>query len=379
MLYATPPLTVDDRRVLAEIGEFHAEFQRSTGGSKASEWLGGVRKRLVAGAIRGSNTIEGYTVELSTASAIVTGAPVPSSVPEESREAVVGYRDALTWVMQTPDMDFFAHSETMLSALHFMMTRFWKDKSPGRYRQKGIVVTGTDPLAPAYVGPGADEVSGLMRELIEWLNVGDLDTHLLVRAAMAHLNLVAIHPWRDGNGRMSRCVQTLVIARGSRVYPEFCSIDEWLGHDFNTLDYYRVLRETNRGIYQPELSAGAWVRFCLRAHHLQAQLVGKRLQLGRDVWMAAEEMAGRLALNERTVPALYAAATDQLWRDVYQEEEGLSRDQSIRDIRRLEQAGLVTGVGYGTTLHYVAVGELKRAYDEISAAVTAPPVEPYPA
>jgi uncharacterized protein (DUF1697 family) len=67
MLYATPPLTADDRRVLAEIDEFYAEFQRSTGGSKASEWLGGVRKRLVAGAIRGSNTIEGYTVELSTA------------------------------------------------------------------------------------------------------------------------------------------------------------------------------------------------------------------------------------------------------------------------------------------------------------------------
>jgi hypothetical protein len=36
-------------------------------------------------------------------------------------------------------------------------------------------------------------------------------------------------------------------------------------------------------------------------------------------------------------------------------------------------------LGYGTTLHYVAVGQLKRAYDEISAAVTAPPVEPYPA
>ena len=153
--------------------------------------------------------------------------------------------------------------------------------------------------------------------------------------------------------------------------------EEWLGHDVNTLDYYRVLRETNRGTYQPELSASGWVRFCLRAHHLQAQLVAKRLQLGRDVWTAVEEMANRHALNERTVSALYSAATDQLRRDVYQDEEGLSRDQSIRDIRRLEQAGLVAPVGYGATLHYVAVGELKRAHDEISASVTAPPVEPY--
>ncbi|GIG60584.1 hypothetical protein Lfu02_49560 [Longispora fulva] len=56
------------------------------------------------------------------------------------------------------------------------MTRFWKDKPPGRYRQKGIVVTGTDPLAPAYVGPAAEEVSDLMSELVDWLNAGDPDT-----------------------------------------------------------------------------------------------------------------------------------------------------------------------------------------------------------
>ncbi|WP_027343550.1 Fic family protein [Hamadaea tsunoensis] len=379
MLYATPTLTADDQRVLAEIDDFYADFHRSTGGSRAGEWLGGVRKRLVAGAIRGSNTIEGYTVELSTASAIVSGAPVPASVPEESREAVTGYRDALTWVMQTPDMGFFVHSEMVLSALHFMMTRFWKDKSPGRYRRKGIVVTGSDPLVPAYIGPDADEVPVLMRELADWLNEGDLDAPLLVRAAMAHLNLVAVHPWRDGNGRMSRCLQTLVIARGGRVSPEFCSIEEWLGHDINTLDYYRVLRETNQGSYQPRLSAGTWVRFCLRAHHLQAQLVGKRLRLGRDVWTAAEELAVRLGLHDRTVSALYAAATDQLRRDTYREAEGLSRDQAIRDIRSLEHAGLVEAVGYGTALYYVAAGELRQLAGGITAALTAPPVEPYPA
>ena len=325
----------------------------------------------------GSNTIEGYTVELSTASAIVSGSPVSADVSEESREAVLGSRDALTWVMQMPEMGYFSHSEMVLSALHYMMTRFWKDKSPGRYRRKGIVVTGSDPLVPAYVGPSADELPTLMRELVEWLNTGDLDAHLLVRAAMAHLNLVAIHPWRDGNGRMSRCLQTLVIARSGRTLPEFCSIEEWLGHDINTLDYYRVLRETNRGSYQPELSSHGWVRFCLRAHHLQAQVVGRRLRLGREVWDASEALADRLGFNERTVSALYAAATDRLRRDAYQADEGLSRDQAIRDIRRLEHAGVLESVGYGATLHYVASGELKSAADEIAASLTAPSKEPY--
>ncbi|MER7004638.1 Fic family protein [Dactylosporangium sp. NPDC000555] len=376
MLHSTP-LDSDDERVLAQIDDFHANFARATGANAARKWVGGLRKRQLAGAIMGSNSIEGYTVELSTAAAIVERAAVPASVPEDSREAVAGYRDALTWVLQTPEMDFFTHGEMVLSALHFMMLRFWKNKSPGRYRRGGIVVTGSDPLAPAYVGPPAEEVPALMREFVEWLEMGDPGAHSLVWAAMAHLNLVAIHPWRDGNGRMARCLQTLVIARDGRTFPEFCSIEEWLGFDVNTYEYYRALRETGRGSYQPSRSAHGWVRFCLRAHHQQAQVVDRRLKLSAAVWHQAEVIAGHAGLADRTVAALYAAASGGLRRETYQGEEGISRDQAIRDIRRLERAGLVAPTGYGQTLAYIAAGELKEAADAEASALTAPLAEPY--
>jgi Fic family protein len=64
----------------------------------------------------------------------------------------------------------------------------------------------------------------------------DLDIDPLVRGAMAHLNLVMIHPYRDGNGRMARALQTLTISRQTIVEPAFSNIEEWLGH--NTDDYY---------------------------------------------------------------------------------------------------------------------------------------------
>jgi Fic family protein len=214
-----------------------------------------------------------------------------------------------------------------------------------------------------------------MGELVDWLNVGDLDVHPLVRAALAHLNLVSIHPWRDGNGRMSRCLHTLVLAQGGRTYPEFSSIEEWLGFDVNTTAYYAALQF--RGGYEPGADTHGWLRFCLRAHHEQAQLVDRRLKLGAAVWTATEALVARLGLHERTTSALYDAATDQLRRDSYQQAEGVSRDQSIRDIRKLEQVGLVTPVGYGATLHYVAAGDLKQVYDEAAAALTAPVVPPY--
>ncbi len=86
----------------------------------------------------------------------------------------------------------------------------------------------------------------------------------------------------------------------------------------------------------------------------------------------------RLRLGERVVPALYAAAIGELRRETYQAEEGVTRDQAVRDIRRLERAGLLRAVNYGATLHYLAAGELKNIADEETAKVTGPAIEPYP-
>lgn len=82
---------------------------------------------------------------------------------------------------------------------------------------------------------------------------------------MAHLNLVMIHPFRDGNGRMARALQTLVLSREAIVEPTFSSIEEWLGH--NADDYYNVLAVTGRGRWQPDGSAHLWIVLPPRAPH----------------------------------------------------------------------------------------------------------------
>ena len=67
----------------------------------------------------------------------------------------------------------------------------------------------------------------------------------MVRGAMAHLNLTMINPFKDGNGRISRALQTLVLAREGILHPVFCSIEEWLGRV--TAEYYAVLAEVGQG------------------------------------------------------------------------------------------------------------------------------------
>ncbi|MGN5377085.1 Fic family protein [Streptomyces lasalocidi] len=79
---------------------------------------------------------------------------------------------------------------------------------------------------------------------------------MLTRTAMAHLNLVKIHPWSDGNSRMSRSLQTLLIACGGVPASEFSSIEEWLGMPGNTWEYDKVLREVGDPIYSPSVTPG---------------------------------------------------------------------------------------------------------------------------
>jgi Fic family protein len=211
-----------------------------------------------------------------------------------------------------------------------------------------------------------------MSELIGWLAEGDLDTPALVRAAMAHLNLVSIHPWRDGNGRMARALHTLVLAREGVLAPEFSSIEEWLGADgFNTREYYAALRSVQGGEWQPERNAHARIVFCLTAHHLQAQEVRRRFEAAARLWARLERLAERNRLDARTVSALYAAAQGHLRRTGYQAEAELTRDQALADLRALRRLGLIEALGHARSQRYVGGAPLREARAEVRAEVHA--------
>lgn len=375
MIFTTPLLDDDDRRVIDEIDQLRDGFRHQI--SEPRRWTGQLSRSLVARSIQGSNSIEGIVVSVDDAEALVAGEELSPDIDVATRDAVTGYRDALTWVQQSPHMDNFHYDEMLLSALHFMIQKYDMGKWPGRYRPGAIYVTGPDPLNPVYTGPDAAQVPALMAELVTWLNEGDLDLPPLVRAAMAHLNLVSIHPWRDGNGRMSRCLHTLLLARERILAPEFSSIEEWLGADVNKLEYYQALQTTGEE-WKPNTSAREWMRFCLGAHHRQAQLVQRRFDRATLTWTAMSEIVEAAGLPERVVTALYSAAVGQLRRTTYQRDENLTRDQAVRDVQALRRIGLVEGYGHARTRHYVAAGEAaSRAEAVVERVRTGPITNPY--
>jgi Fic family protein len=270
-----------------------------------------------------------------------------------------------------------------LNALHHIMLKHRPDKWPGRFRPGDIAITEHATNTVVYTRPDADDVPALMAELADWLNEGDLDAPSYVRAAMAHLDLASIHPWRDGNGRMSRTVHTLVMARDGELAPEFSSIEEWLGIGRNTYNYYDALAHVQRGRYAPDKGDDtlAWVRFHLRAHHLQAQLVQIRTEQAAQLWLALTDVAESENLPERTVTALYEAIRGgAVRRTMYQHDEDLSNDQAARDLRTMTDRGLLAARGETKGRRYEATSRLRNLTFHGSKArgdATPPLREPY--
>jgi Fic family protein len=197
-------------------------------------------------------------------------------------------------------------------------------------------------------------------ELAQQLESEEGSIQALVAAAMAHLNLVMIHPFRDGNGRMARCMQTLVLTRRGILVPQFSSIEEYLGR--HTDEYYQVLSDVGRGRWRPDGDARPWVRFVLNAHYVQLRDHLRRIGESEELWGVMEGLARREGLSERTVPALFEGAvgrrlTNAKYRAVMDEE--VSEVVAGRDLRNLVQKRLLESHGEKRGRYYVGSEELK--------------------
>ncbi|HEX7306103.1 Fic family protein [Lentzea sp.] len=376
MLYPTPELNTEDQRVLGEIDELRESLSLQVR-SSPSKWTEGLRKFLTADAVAASNSIEGFKVSTVDVEDLLEGER-DVDVSEEDRDETLAYQRMMTYIQTLHDVVDFRYGKEFLNALHWMLQghRHTRRKPAGQWRRGPVYVTDArDAGIAVYTAPDAADVPALIEELVLWLNADD-DNHPLVRAAMAHLHLVSIHPWADGNGRMSRSLQTLMIARAGELAPEFSSIEAWLGRPGNTWEYYRELQ--NRGAtYQPDQDVSDWVRFNLTAYHQQAQTVRGRLERSGRVWLLLGEFAEAKGMEPRIVSALHdVAMSGRVRRTRYERTEELGLQRAQRDLRDLVTGGVLKPVGR-TRARFYTVGP---AFPEAALQAARTPltlVDPY--
>jgi Fic family protein len=354
VIFRTPPTNKTLVRQLAELDELRKRLGDQAG--VAGPWLGRLRRQWRASSAESSIEIEGFHVPADETLAVASGNE-PLDPEDEDHMALSCYARAMDHVGVMSDDPAFRFTDRVILDLHFDACYFQKDRDPGQYRRGGIEVTSPGGGPPAYIGPPYEEVPTLMAEVSGWLDHGDVDTHVAIRAAMAHLHLVSVHPFRDGNGRISRILQSLVLAREGLLAPEFVSIEQYLSR--NTDAYYATLQKVQGGSYQPNRDAAPWVQFCVQAHLEQARRRLKQLAEAGKRWSFLEALVERRNWPDRLVIALEQSLFRGVDRASYAAEADVSSPTASNDFRRLLDAGLVVQQGKGRSTRYVASEDLR--------------------
>ncbi len=364
-VFTTPELDELELEVVAMIDELREEMRHRV--AEPRRWSGGLRRMSEARAVQGSNSIEGYNATLDDVIAVHDG-DEPMDASTETQLVLEGYQEAMTYVLQATRDPGLEVDEGLLRALHFMMLKHELSKNPGRWGPGAIHVERSGTGEVVYEGPDAELLPSLIASMLNELDSSRAP--VVVRAAMAHLNLAMIHPFSDGNGRMARCLQTLVLAREQIVAPVFSSIEEYLGA--NTQAYYDVLAEVGQGSWHPETSAQPWVRFCLTAHYRQARTVLRRVEAFEEMWTVASEIVRDRHLPERSIgPIAESAYGLRIKRATYLRGVEVTWGETIadltasRDLRAIVNAGLFEPIGDTRGRYYVASDALRAEWERI--------------
>ena len=237
-----PPYTITPAilNLVAKISETVGHLSALTDTAKALR----LRRINRIRTIRGSLAIEGNTLSEEQITAILDGKRViaPPREIQEVRNAIAAYDRFEQW---RPEV------EAELMEAHRILMAGLIDEA-GAYRHSGVGVMADGQVI--HMAPPADRVPALMHDLLEWL--GASDQHPLITSSVFHYEFEFIHPFADGNGRMGRLWQTLILTRWK---PLFANIPvESLVHKHQA-EYYLALQKST-----DQTDSAPFIEFMLR-------------------------------------------------------------------------------------------------------------------
>ena len=187
-----------------------------------------------------------------------------------------------------------------------------------------------------YIAPAPERVPQELHRFIDWFN-GPQSTSAIISSAIAHLWLVTIHPFEDGNGRLARILGEVMLARADGSPLRFYNMSSVINQDKR--HYYDVLEHTQRG--NGDITEWLeWYLMKLKISLQQAQATISRVLAKSWFWMRARAVPlteRQVATLNRFLDGYEAKITTKRWAEMNK----CSTDTANRDIRDLEQKGLL--------------------------------------
>ena len=338
-------ITPELLNLIAEIDEFKGSWKAL--GSLAPDRLSALRRVATIESVGSSTRIEGSRLSDREVEKLLSNIAIKSFSTRDEQE-VAGYADTMEQIFQS--WEYIPLTENHVRQLHRDLLRY-SDKDEchrGSYKHSSNSVAAFDEsgqqIGIVFETATPFDTPRLMTELIEWTNA-TLETkalHPLLVIGIFTVAFLAIHPFQDGNGRLSRILTALLLLRCGYAYTPYSSLESVIEH--SKQGYYLALRQTQQTIRTDSPNWQPWLVFFLRA--LQQQMWRLKKKVEREHLVLAELPALSLQILE------FAREHGRVTMGEILALTGASRNTAKTHLRRLVEDNFLEILGKGRGAWY---------------------------
>ncbi|MBI2036177.1 Fic family protein [Candidatus Microgenomates bacterium] len=302
--------------------------------------------------------IEGNELDLAQAEKVLLGQNVVARVRDI--QEVINYRRVMEYLNKSQ----ISHStssgqanlksqidEDMIKEIHRMTVERILDASQcGVYRSTQVVVRNSQTGNVSFRPPTAVEVVYQMADFVHWLaGEGAAEVHPVLKAGIVHYEIVRIHPFLDGNGRVARSLSTLVLFKEGYDIRRFFSIEEYF--DNNASDYYKALQS----VEEEDGDLTKWLSYFTHGLAIELTKVKEKVQrLSVDIKLK-DKLGQQVILTERQIKIIeYMQKTGYLQNKAFETLFPMvSEDTILRELQELVKRGIIRKQGVTKAAKYV--------------------------
>ncbi len=273
-------------RIVSKLDRFDASW--SSIEKREGQSLKQLKNIATIRSVGASTRIEGSKMSNEEVKALLDNLEVTKIEDRDSQE-VVGYFEVLELIAE--NFEDIEISENSIKNLHNLLLKHSEKDNwhKGKYKQHSNAVEATLPDGTKQVifqtTNAGYETDDAMRNLINWYKT-DNETHPLVKSAIFSYEFVSIHPFQDGNGRLSRLLATLLLLKSGYNWIQYVSFEHEI--ESKKSEYYLKLRHCQS--QRPNENVTEWIHFFFSALlNIQEQLIKKLKVKGIEAKLSPRE------------------------------------------------------------------------------------------
>lgn len=342
-------------KILKDIGLIEAAREVITNAPLVPSWEAKFREEALMRTVHYGTHLEGNELNYTEAAQVMQGKEIVGK--DRDIQEVINYRNVLKYIGGFgggEGVEGKNVNEVTIKHIHKLtVEKILPSDQCGVYRSTQVVVKNSQTGEISFKPPNALEVPFLMTDFSQWLNSREAkEVHPVLQAGATHYELVRIHPFVDGNGRVARAVATLVLFSQGYDIKKFFSLEEH--YDKDAQSYYTALQSVS--VSNNDLTK--WLEYFVEGLAIELNRIKEKVQkLSVDIKLKNDLGGVQVALNERQLKLVEYIQQNgymqsQIFREMFPQ---WSNDTIIRDLNALIKQGVIKKEGSTKGARYIMV------------------------